>query len=98
MKFYMKIYRVEREVIVAVCDEELHGRIFEEDEVRLEISKDFYGNELFSELEIVSALRGATIANLSGEKAVAIGIREGFIDRNIVLKVSGISHAQYARL
>ncbi|HDL15488.1 MAG TPA: DUF424 family protein [Euryarchaeota archaeon] len=94
----MKIYRVEREVIVAVCDEELHGRLFEEDGVRLEISKHFYGNELFSELEIVSALRGATIANLSGEEAVAIGIREGLIDKYRVLKVSGVSHAQYARL
>ncbi len=98
MKFYMKIYRVEKEVLVAVCDENLQDKVFEEGEVRLEITREFYGSELYTRGEVIVALRRATIANLSGEEAVAIGMEEGLIDKENVLKVKGVPHAQYARI
>lgn len=98
MEFYMKIYRVEREVLVAVCDRSIRGKIFEEGDVRLEISEEFYGDELYTREEVAEALRHATIANLSGKESVALGIEVGIIDRDKVLRINGIPHAQFARL
>ncbi len=98
MEFYMKIYKVEREVLVAVCDSNIRGKIFEEGEVRLEVSEEFYGDELYSREEVAEALRQATIANLSGKESVALGIEVGIIDRENVLRVKGVPHAQFARL
>ncbi len=94
MSFRMKIYRVKGEVIVAVCDEEIVGMDFREGELRLEIKEDFYGKDVFHENEVKRALRQATIANISGERAVRLAISIGIVDENRVLRIGGCPHAQ----
>ncbi len=94
MSFRMKIYRVKGEVIVAVCDEEIVGMDFREGELRLEIKEDFYGKDVFDENEVKRALRQATIANISGERAVRLAISIGIVDENRVLRIGGCPHAQ----
>jgi len=98
MKFCMKVYHVEKEVMVAVCDESILGEVFEEGEKRLDISREFYGTESYTRGDVARELRGATIANLSGREAVAIGVEEDIIEEENVLEVEGVPHAQYATL
>jgi|Deesub1362A_J573_1020465.scaffolds.fasta_scaffold00728_3 hypothetical protein len=92
--FRMKVYRVEREILVAVCDSELIGREFEEGELRIEITENFYGSEEVGEDEVKKALNMATIANISGERAVKLAISMGIVDGNNVLKIKECWHAQ----
>lgn len=94
MSFRMKVYRVKGEVMVAVCDEELIGRDFREGELKIEIREEFYGTESVSEDEVKRALRQATIANISGEKAVKLAISMGIVDEKRVLKIGECWHAQ----
>uniref|UniRef100_A0A7C3YM22 DUF424 domain-containing protein n=1 Tax=Geoglobus ahangari TaxID=113653 RepID=A0A7C3YM22_9EURY len=94
MKFRMKIYRVRGEVLVAVCDEDIVGKEFKEGDLKIEIKEDFYGKESYSEEEVKRALRQATIANISGEKAVKLAIDLGIIDKDKVLKIGECWHAQ----
>ncbi|WP_456475305.1 DUF424 domain-containing protein [Candidatus Pyrohabitans sp.] len=98
MRYCVKIYRVQNEVLVAVCDEDILGRVFEEGELILDIKKEFYGDEVFTEEQVVVFLNEATIANIAGEGVVAIAIREGIIDRENVLRVCGVPHAQMVRM
>jgi hypothetical protein len=98
MKYYAKIYRVQNEVLVAVCDEDIRGRVFEEGELILDIRKEFYGDEVFTEEQVVVFLKEATIANLAGEGVVSIAIKEGIIDKENVLRVCGVPHAQMVRM
>lgn len=94
MKFRMKIYRVKGEVLVAVCDAEIVGKIFKEGNLKIEVKEDFYGTEEFEEKEVESALKKATIANITGEKAVELAIRIGIVDRDKVLRIKNCPHAQ----
>ena len=94
MSFRMKVYRVKGEVMVAVCDEELIGRDFREGELKIEIREEFYGSESVGEEEVKMALRQATIANISGERAVRLAISMGIVDENRVLKIGECWHAQ----
>ncbi len=94
MSFRMKIYRVKGEVMVAVCDEEIVGMDFREGELRLEIKEDFYGKDVFDEDDVKRALRQATIANISGERAVKLAISIGVVDEKRVLRIGGCPHAQ----
>jgi len=94
MKFRMKIYRVKNEVLVAVCDSDLIGKRFEDEELRIEINENFYGEDEVGEEEVKKALMEATIANISGEKAVKLAIKIGIIDKNNVLKIKECWHAQ----
>lgn len=92
--FRMKIYRVEKEVLVAVCDSDLVGNTYSEGEFKIEVKEDFYGKEEFDAEDVKNALKNATIANITGEKAVKLAIEMGLINKNNVLKIGSCWHAQ----
>lgn len=92
--FRMRVYRVRGEVLVAVCDAELVGKVFREGELKIEVKESFYGTEEVGEEEVKRALRNATIANITGSRAVELAARIGIIDKTRVLKIGGCPHAQ----
>ncbi len=92
--FRMKIYRVRGEVLVAVCDSEIVGKTFREGDLKIEVKESFYGDKDVGEEEVKKALRMATIANITGKRAVELAIRMGIIDRENVLKIGECWHAQ----
>lgn len=94
MKFRLKVYRVKGEIVVAVCDSELVGKIFREGDLKIEVKESFYGEEDVNEEEVKRALRMATIANITGKRAVQLAIEMGIIDRENVLKIGDCWHAQ----
>ncbi len=94
MKFRMKVYSVKGEYLVAVCDEEIVGKTFRDGELKIEVKEDFYGKESFDEEDVKRALRRATIANISGERAVKLAIKIGIVDEKKVLKIGECWHAQ----
>ncbi len=90
----MKVYRVRGEIVVAVCDSELVGRTFREGDLKIEVKESFYGERDVDEEEVRRALRIATIANITGKRAVQLAIEMGIIDRENVLKIGECWHAQ----
>ncbi len=92
--FRMRVYRVKGEVLVAVCDSDIVGRTFREGDLKLEVKESFYGEEEVGEEEVKRALRNATIANITGNKAVNLAVRIGIIDKNRILYIEGCPHAQ----
>ncbi|WP_258083003.1 DUF424 domain-containing protein [Thermococcus thermotolerans] len=95
---YVKVYRVQGEVLLAACDEELLGKTFREGELRLEVKERFYKGELVDENTLGAMLEEATIANLTGERCVRKAIELGYIDETRVLRIQGVPHAQMAKL
>lgn len=90
----MRIYKVRGEVLLAACDRELLGKKFEEGELRIEINPEFYFESYVSEKTFLNSMKIATIANLVGEKVVGLAIREGYIDRDNIMRIAGVPHAQ----
>ena len=82
--------------MVTVCDAELFGKEFKEGKLRLKIERSFYEGKEASVEECLEALRGATVANLVGS-IVEHAIRAGLIDRENVIKVQKVPHAQLVR-
>ena len=95
---YVKIYRVQGEVLLAACDEELLGKTFREGELKLEVKERFYKGELVDESALEGLLEEATIANLTGERCVTKAIELGYVNRERVLYIQGVPHAQMAKL
>ncbi len=92
--FRLKVYRVRGEVLVAVCDSDIVGKTFREGDLKIEVKEDFYGEREVGEEEVKRALQTATIANITGEKAVKFAIKIGIIDEKNVIKIGGCWHAQ----
>ncbi|AEH24380.1 DUF424 domain-containing protein [Pyrococcus yayanosii] len=97
-KVYIKVYRVQGEVLLAACDEELLGKTFREGELRLDVKERFYKGELVEVDALADFLKEATIANLVGERCVGKAIELGYVDEERVLRIQGVPHAQMAKM
>ena len=97
-RIYIKKYELGSGVMVAVCDTELIGKSFEDNELVLKITESFYKGEEATENEVVRSLKHATIANLVGERAVKCALDNDFIEENNVIFVAGVPHAQIVKM
>ncbi|MHC1631819.1 MAG: DUF424 domain-containing protein [Methanotrichaceae archaeon] len=94
----LKIYRANGEILVAVCDFDILGRTFDEDELHLDVTVDFFGEDRVSVHDVEIALDDATIANIVGERAVACAVELNCIDQDNVLHIDGVPCAQMVRM
>ena len=95
-KIYMKIHRAGNEILLAACDAWLVGKTLKKGDVDFVISKEFYADVLGDAEMLKRHFEIATIGNLVGELAVKCGIEAGLIDKENVIKIEGIPHAQFA--
>lgn len=94
----LKTYRQGNETLIVVCDSEILGCEFREGDLHIEVSSDFYGEERASLTDVEEALRGATMANFVGCKAVRHAILLGYVDEENVLSIDGVLYAQMVRM
>jgi hypothetical protein len=98
----MKVQQVDmkgyKEVIVALCDKELIGKKLVEGETELWVNPRFYEGDEVSGSIAVSVIGSATIANLVGKKAVETGIKAGIVEKDNVITIDGVPHAQMVRM
>ncbi len=91
---YFKIHELEGEKLIAACDAEIMGKTFTDGEIEFEIDNRFYGKDLISADEFIALLEDATSANLMGSNVVDKSIDAGFVDKNSVMEIAGVKHAQ----
>jgi hypothetical protein len=63
--------------MVNICDEELVGSKVSEGKLEVNITKDYFGQQIVDESEAIELLRLCSIANLVGERIVskAVGMK-----------------------
>jgi hypothetical protein len=88
----------EKGLLVAVCDAEILGDTFANGDVSLTVNEGFYDGDRAGEESVIASLRGAQVANVVGERAVAVAVEAGIIDADTVLEVGATQHAQLVRL
>ena len=84
-------------LILAMSDETLFGKTFEEGEFRLSITS-FYKGELLEVKSIAPLLDEAVMINAVGEKAVEVILMAGLGSVDFVKKVDGIPHLQVLKI
>ncbi|MDD1756916.1 MAG: DUF424 family protein [Methanomassiliicoccales archaeon] len=94
----LRMYRQRGEVVLAACDKELMGKSFKEGKLKLEVCPSFYEGEDASEEVLLNRLRNATIANLVGERTVAVATKHGLVDEECVLRIEGVPHVQLVKM
>lgn len=85
-------------LLVAVCDEDVLGETFEEDELSLTVTEEFYGTDAVDEGTAIESLTQADVANIVGTRAVELAVEEGFVDETNVLEVGATLHAQLLQM
>ena len=95
-RFYLKVYRAEGSIVVAICDEEVLGKKFVDASrgVVLEVPESFYRGAIVGEREALEHIAVADIAVLTGRRIVELAIKEGLGAREAILEVGGQLHLQ----
>jgi hypothetical protein len=97
-EMYLKTYKQGGETLVAVCDCDVLGRRFEQGQLHLDVSADFFGCDAASCEEVEKALVMATMANFVGCKTVEHAISLGYVDKDSVLSIGGVLYAQMVKM
>lgn len=87
---YMKIHRTGESEVVAVCDEELVGKCFEEDGVCLDVSESFYKGDKVDGSRVLKVCKDARAMNVVGKKSVKLFLDAGMIVMENVREVKGV--------
>ena len=95
---YMKIYEARGEKLIAICDEELIGRVFRDGSLVLRVDEEFYKGLLIPLSVAMERAEEATILNLVGENTVNAAIKKGLVHPDAVIRIAGIPHAQSVKI
>ena len=94
---YVRMHKGRDDIILAACDEEVIGKTFKGDGMRITVSEDFYNGELVPEEVFIERMRSATIMNLVGERTIALAVENGHVHENCVLQIGETKHAQVVK-
>ena len=93
--FVMRIHRVRTEFVVAACDAELIGRELPLDGGgTVKVTSHFYGERQVSREELLWALQRATVANLLGQRVLALASEAGHVAPAATTTLGGVPHAE----
>lgn len=96
--FWGKVFQTKYDLVVALCDESVIEKELEMREMRIKVSKEFYGGRLIDEEVAVRLMNKATIGNLLGERIVELAEKNGFITKENIILIDGVPHAQFVKL
>jgi len=89
-----KAHVVDGRKLVAVCDSELLGKKFEENNLQLDLTGSFYKGQQISEEELMQLLKGAYVVNLVGKESIEFVLKKGLIKKENVMTIANVQHAQ----
>jgi hypothetical protein len=85
-------------LLVSVCDPDIIGETFEEGDLSLTVTEEFYGGTEAAMDDVLDSLQRASVANIVGKRSVHVAVDAGFIDEESVLAIDDTLHAQLLRL
>jgi len=90
---FVRIIKTYRDV-VAICDADLIGKKFEENNFQLDVKENFFKGEKVSEEELIEILKYEVVEdatfNIIGEKSVNTALKAGIISEESIRKIQGI--------
>jgi len=89
----VKIHKSYR-IVVAICDSELLGKRFEQGNLQLDLTTEFFKGDKMTEkqvLEIIQdLLREDASFNIVGEKAIKIALKSGIISKEGIRRIQNV--------
>lgn len=93
MKVFLKIHNRNEIETVACCDEDLLNKVFDEGNLRIEISDHFFGGNLINLDEAINILKQASYFNIVGDIIINKAVESQILPKEGVRKINGIPMA-----
>lgn len=98
MDVYVKLKKIGRNVLLAVCDCDLLGRTLRQGKIVFDVKEEFYNGGKVGLDEAISMIANSTIVNMVGKNCVEKAIQKGYVHPEAVLNIEGVPHAQIVKL
>ena len=92
---YVKIHRSGNSKVIAICDENLINKEFEEGSLYIKVSESFFKGEKKNKEDVKKILKEAGNVNFIGGESVSVAIESGLISKEDVKKIKKIPYAFY---
>ncbi len=96
--FCVKMHQAGRRRLLAAADADLVGKTLSDRNVKIEISKKFYGGEKAAIEEVIRLLEKCDMANLIGNNLISELHERGVINREYAKKIGGVLHLQIIKM
>lgn len=90
----VKTHEAYGKIVLAICDDELLGKIFEEKDLILDMSSRFFAGQKVDDIELMNFIKKAHIINAVGEKCIRILIENNIITKKDVKRINNIPNVQ----
>jgi len=90
MQFSIKLTNYQKNPMLNICDAELLGKDISENDLRLNISKSYYGEKLVNKKEAEDLLKTCAVINMVGKETISLSTSLGIGSENGVKNVDGI--------
>lgn len=81
-------------LIISVCDSDILGEKFEEGNLQLDLTSEFYKGETTSNEELLKLIPNADSIMLVGEESVNFALKNNLAEKEEIKKIKKIPHLQ----
>jgi hypothetical protein len=89
-RYAVRMTKYQGSTMINICDIELIGAKLEKDEFLIEITKDYFQQDIIEDSQARKLLRSCSIANLVGERIVKQALDLGLAKEMSIKRISGV--------
>jgi uncharacterized protein len=89
-RYALRIIKYQDSTMINMCDVELIGMKLEQGDLVIDISKEYFQQEIIEEFQAERLLRLCSIANLVGERIVKLAIDLRLAKEMSIKRISGV--------
>ena len=90
MQFSIRLTDYQSNPMLNICDAELLGKDISENDLKLNISKNFYGEKFVDKKEAEDLLKTCSIINMVGKETISLSISLGIGSEKGVKNIDGV--------
>jgi len=98
LMIYVKIHKGLDDIVLAACDEDVLGKTYSGNDMKITVHESFYNGELIPEEIFVEHMKNVSIMNLVGERTISLAIENGHVSEDCILEIGGVKHAQVVKI
>ena len=90
MQFSVHLTGYQENTMLNICDVDLVGKKISENNLQVDISKNYYGKEIVEKNEAKNLLKNSSIINMVGKEIISLSMNLGIGSEKGIKKISGV--------
>ena len=96
--FMYKIHEIRNDKILAIADSSIVGKTLEDERMQISVKQEFYHEKKCGEKKALELVEESTIINAVGNNITSLLLRKNIVDKEKILHISGVAHAQIIKM